>query len=172
MPISSTGNWNNHSGFTLVELAVVTLLVALLAAVTVPLLGSGRRGELHTTARHVAGMTRYYFQEAALSGREHRLQFDLDRQAFVVKRLEENGELVAVKGIGREKSPAGEVRITDVTITGRGRSSSGTATVRILPVGWLEEAVVHLEDRNGRQLTVRLMPLTGCSETYEGYREF
>lgn len=171
MPISSTGKWNNPFGFTLVELAVVTLLVALLTAVTVPLLGSGRRGELHTTARHVAGMTRYYFQEAALTGREHRLQFDLGRQAFAVKRLEENGELVPVTGIGREKRPAGEVRITDVTITGRG-SSSGTATVRILPVGWLEETVVHLEDRNGRQLTVRLMPLTGCSETYEGYREF
>jgi prepilin-type N-terminal cleavage/methylation domain-containing protein len=171
MPISSTGNWNNHSGFTLVELAVVTLLVALLAAVTVPLFGTGRRGDLHATARRVAGMSRYYFQEAALSGRDHRLEFDLDRQVFVVKRLEENGELVAVKGIGRKKSPAGEVRITDVTITGRGRSS-GTATVRILPVGWLEETVVHLEDQGGRQLTVRLMPLTGSSETYEGHREF
>lgn len=172
MPTSSTGNWNNNFGFTLVELAVVTLLVALLAAVTVPLLGSGRRGELRTTARHVAGMSRYYFQEAALTGREHRLEFDLDRQTFVVKRLEENGELVAVTGIGREKKPAGEVRITDVTITGRGRLSSGTATVRILPVGWLEETVVHLGGQSGRQLTVRLMPLTGSSETYEGYREF
>ena len=59
-----------------------------------------------------------------------------------------------------------------MTIIGRGRSSSGTATVRILPVGWLEETVVHLEDRNSRQLTVRLMPLTGSSETYEGHREF
>lgn len=172
MPISSTGNWNNHFGFTLVELAVVTLLIALLAAVTVPLFGSGRRGDLHATARHLAGMARYYFQEAALTGREHRLEFDLGRQAFVVKRLEENGELVPVTGIGSEKRPAGEVRITDVTISGRGRSSSGRTTVRILPVGWLDETVVHLEDRNGRQLTVRLMPLTGSSETYKGHREF
>jgi general secretion pathway protein H len=45
-------------------------------------------------------------------------------------------------------------------------------TTVIHPVGWLEETVIHLKDEKGRTLTLRLMPFTGSTEIYEGYREF
>jgi len=162
-----------HSGFTLVELAVVTLLIALFAGVTVPLLDFGGERALRTTGRRIAGMTRWCYNEAALTGLEHQLVFDLERQVFFARRLEFDGELVALVGPGRERKPAKQIRLQDVTVAGRGLFSSQTVTVRILPVGWLEETVVHLEDDDGEaKLTLRLMPLTGITETYDGYREF
>ncbi len=162
----------DRSGFTLVELAVVTLLIALFAGLTLPLLSGGGHRALRSTGRRISGMTRWCYNEAALTGLEHRLVFDLQRQVFFAQRLESDGELVALSGPGRERTPAGQARIKDVAIIGRGQFSSQTATVRILPAGWLEETVVHLEAGDEAQLTVRLMPLTGASETYDGYREF
>jgi len=168
----STTRNPDHSGFTLIELAVVTLLIALFAGLTLPLLSGGEHRALRSTSRRISGMTRWCYNEAALSGLEHRLVFDLQRQVFFAQRLESDGELVVLSGPGRERIPAGQARIKDVTIIGRGKFSSQTATVRILPAGWLEETVLHLEAGDEAKLTLRLMPLTGTSETYDGYREF
>jgi general secretion pathway protein H len=160
------------SGFTLIELAVVTLLIALFAGLTIPLLSGGGARELRSTGRRISGMTRWCYNEAALTGLEHRLVFDLQRQVFFAQRLESDGELITLTGPGRERSPAGKVRIEDVAILGRGKFSSQTVTTRILPAGWLEQTVIHLAAGDEAKLTVRLMPLTGVSETYDGYREF
>ena len=160
------------AGFTLIELAVVTLLIALFAGLTIPLLSGGGTRELRSTSRRISGITRWCYNEAALSGLEHRLVFDLQRQVFFAQRLESDGELITLSGPGKERSPAGKTKIIDVSISGRGKFSSQTVTTRILPVGWLEETVIHLEAGGESKLTVRLMPLTGVSETYDGYREF
>lgn len=162
----------DQSGFTLIELAVVTLLIALFAGLTIPLLSDGGARELRSTGRRISGMTRWCYNEAALTGLEHQLVFDLQRQVFFAQRLESDGELITLSGPGRERSPAGETIIKDVTISARGKFSSQTVTTRILPAGWLEETVIHLETGGKAQSTVRLMPLTGVSETYDGYREF
>lgn len=156
----------------MIELAVVTLLIALFAGLTIPMLSGGGYRELRSTGRRISGMTRWCYNEAALTGLEHRLVFDLQRQVFYAQRLESDGELITLSGPGRERSPTGDTKIKDVTIRGRGKFSSQTTTTRILPAGWLEETVIHLEAEDKAQSTVRLMPLTGISETYDGYREF
>ncbi len=168
----STIRNTDQSGFTLIELAVVTLLIALFAGLTIPLLSGGEHRALRSTSRRISGMTRWCYNEAALTGLEHQLVFDLQRQVFFAQRLESDGELITLTGPGRERSPARQSRIKDVTIIGRGKFSSQTVTTHILPAGWLEETVIHLEAGDEAKLTVRLMPLTGVSEIYDGYREF
>ncbi len=168
----STIRNTNHSGFTLIELAVVTLIIALFAALTIPLFNGGEHRALRSTGRRLSGMTRWCYNEAALTGLEHRLVFDLQRQVFFAQRLEADGKLTTLTGPGKERSPAGQARIKDVTLIGQGKFSSQTVTIHILPAGWLEETVIHLEAGDEAKLTVRLMPLTGVSEIYDGYREF
>jgi general secretion pathway protein H len=141
----STTRNTDRSGFTLIELAVVTLLIALFAGLTIPLLSGGGARELRSTSRRISGMTRWCYNEAALTGLEHRLVFDLQRQVFFAQRLEADGELITLTGPGKERSPAGQTRIEDVAIIGRGKFNSQTVTTRILPAGWLEETVIHLE---------------------------
>ncbi len=96
----STTRNTDHSGFTLIELAVVTLLIALFAGLTLPLLSGGEHRALRSTSRRISGMTRWCYNEAALSGLEHRLVFDLQRQVFFAQRLESDGELVVLSGPG------------------------------------------------------------------------
>ncbi len=161
-----------RSGFTLVELAVVTVIIALFAGLTLPLLGQGRHRELRSTARRISGLTRWVYSEAALTGQEHELVFDLQRQVFFARRLEADGQQVALGGPGRERSAAGRSRIANVIVGGQRPFGEQTVVVRVLPLGWLEETVLHLEAGETERLTVRLMPLTGASEIHEGFLEF
>lgn len=141
-PSQWTAEHRACSGFTLVELAVVTLIIALFAGLTLPLLGQGRHRELRSTARRISGLTRWVYSEAALSGP------------------------------GRERSAAGRSRIVEVIVGGQRPFGEQTVAVRVLPLGWLEETVVHLESGEEARLTLRLMPLTGASEINEGFLEF
>ncbi len=171
MPISTAGKSSN-SGFTLIELAVVLLLIGLFSALTLPMLtGIGEDG-LDASARRLAGTVKYLYNESALTGRPYRLVFDLDEETFAAKRQEENGELVEVTGTGRQQHLKKAVRFRDVEVVGKGKSTSGEVTADIHPVGWLDETVIHLDDGGDRVLTLRLMPFTGATKIYQGYREF
>jgi general secretion pathway protein H len=172
MPTSIAGNWNKESGFTLVELTIVVLLLGLFSLLVVPRLpGVGEDG-LKSSTRRIAGTVKYFFNEAALSGRPHRLEYNLDEGTFRVRRIEVDGEVVELSGTGKEQRLKGRVRFKDIDIPGRGSFSQGEVVTEIQPVGWMEETVVHLEEEGGRTLTLRIMPYTGTTEVFDGYREF
>jgi general secretion pathway protein H len=98
--------------------------------------------------------------------------FNIDEGSYQAKRLEKTGDLVDVAGPGKPRQLKGATRFRDVFIAGKGQSTSGEVTTEIHPVGWLEETVVHLDDGRGGELTLRIMPFTGATEIYDGYREF
>lgn len=162
---------SRSAGFTLIELTVVLVLLALFSALALPMLTGFGEDHLALTSRRLAGTVQYLFNESALSRRPYELSFDLDHQRWGAKRLEANGELVPVTGTGRERELKG-VRFEDVVLVGRGKFTSGTVTTQIEPIGWLQETIIHLRNKKGRQMTLHLMPFTGSTEVYEGYRDF
>lgn len=185
MPTSTAGRSNKgagrfpyrfvataNSGFTLVELSVVVLLIGLFSLLTVPMFAGWGEGSLQSSARRIAGTVKYLYNESALRKQEFQLIFDLDKGAYHAKVLEADGELVEVTGTGRPQQLKGEVRFQDVAVAGHGKFSSGEVTTVIHPVGWLEETIIHLQDEKKRTMTLRLMPFTGSTEIHEGYREF
>lgn len=172
MPTSTAGNWNNESGFTLIELTIVILLLGLFSLLVLPRLPAVGEDGLKSSARRIAGTAKYFFNESALSGRPHRLVYNLDEGTFRVRRIEEDGEVVELSGTGREQRLRGDARFKDIAIPARGTFSRGEVTTEIEPVGWMEETVVHLEEEGGRALTLRIMPFTGTTEVFDGYREF
>jgi general secretion pathway protein H len=170
MPTSTAGK--STSGFTLLELAVVLCLLGLFAALLVPRLAGVGEGARRAELRRLAGTARYLYNEAVLTGREHRLVFDLDGGGYRSQRLEADGELVAAGGLGRGRRLSAGVRFTDVEVAGKGRFGSGEVTAEFSPSGWVPETVVHLEREGKEPVTLRILPLTGVTELYEGYREF
>jgi general secretion pathway protein H len=153
-------------------LTIVVLLLGLFSLLVVPRLpGVGEDG-LKSSTRRIAGTVKYFFNEAALSGRPHRLEYNLDEGTFRVRRIEVDGEVVELSGTGKEQRLKGRVRFKDIDIPGRGSFSQGEVVTEIQPVGWMEETVVHLEEEGGRTLTLRIMPYTGTTEVFDGYREF
>ncbi len=169
-PMSTAGTWSNTRGFTLIELAVVVLLISLFSVLTLPMLTGIGEDRLAVSARRLAGTVKYLYNESALSGLEYRLVYNLDRGTFKAKRLERDGELTDLPRIGREQSLRGEVRFREIAVGGRGSFSSGEVTTEIHPVGWMEETVIHLSEE-GREMTLRINPYTGSTEVFEGYRK-
>jgi len=172
MPISIAGRSTESSGFTLVELTVVVLLLSLFTLFSVPTLNRLADDELARSARTLSGSIKYLFNEAVLTGREHRLIFDLQHGSYRAQVLAADGSLHEAAGSHRQGALGQEVRFNDLSLPGRGLYRTGTVTTRILPVGWIEETIVHLSDGQNRQMTLRVMPLTGTSEIHEGYRDF
>jgi len=173
MPTSTAGNSNSDSGFTLIELTIVIVLLGLFSMLVIPRMPAVGDDSLKSSARRIAGTVKYFFNEAALSGRPHRLEYNLEAGTFRVRRLEPGGELVDPGGSGREQHLKGDVRFQQITITSRGDFSHGEVSTDIQPAGWLEETIIHLEDGNGGgRLTLRIMPYTGATEIFDGFREF
>ena len=172
MPTSTAGICNKRSGFTLVELVVVLFLIGLFSALTLPMLTGFGADNLNLSARRIALTVKYLFNEAALSGRVYRLSYDLDRETYLAKEQKADGDLVPVAGVGAERHLEGKVRFEDITVAGSGTTNAGTVTVDIHPEGWLPETTIHLKDDKGRQLTLHILPYTGTTEVYEGYRDF
>ncbi|MBW6512311.1 MAG: prepilin-type N-terminal cleavage/methylation domain-containing protein [Desulfuromonadaceae bacterium] len=169
MPTSTAGKSNNR-GFTLIELTIVIALLGLFALVALPLLGNFGESGLKRSARQLAGVTRHLFNEAALTGKEHRLVFDPGNGSYRALLRENNGELVATGKRNKMELAAG-VRFRDIQQPGSG-TGGGEVITRIYPVGWMQETVLHLTDAAGEVMTLRLMPFTGTTEIYTEYREF
>ena len=172
MPTSTAGTSNNQAGFTLIELALVVVLLGLLAGLTLPMLNGLGAKALETSARRLAGTVKYLYNEAVMSGLEHRLIFDLKEQGYQSARINQAGEVEGLQGIGKPRSLEPGVRFRDIYQPGRGEQTGGEVTTALLPGGWLEETVIHLQDENERELTLRLVPLTGLTDIYSGRRDF
>jgi general secretion pathway protein H len=169
--LTSKAGISTESGFTLIELTLVIALLGLLLGLVVPRLPAIGENRLDATARRIAGTVRHLYNEAALSGLEHRLAFDLDNNSIGGRLLEGDGELTTVSGSGRDHTLSSSVDIIDVSVPGRNKVTSGQIFSRIDPVGWIDETVIHLKS-DKRTLTLHLQPLTGGTDIYEGYREF
>jgi general secretion pathway protein H len=65
-------------GFTLIEMMIALVIVALITVVTVRGLRSYAKTDLRSTATRMAGSIRYLFDRASTTGRVHRLVLDFD----------------------------------------------------------------------------------------------
>src|SRR5215475_14996287 len=85
MQISKTGVCRDERGFTLVELSMVILVLAIVMAMVMPrFAGTLERQHLRSTINGIDGTVRYLQAHAALTKRIYRLTFDLDRQVLSV----------------------------------------------------------------------------------------
>ncbi|EAT14375.1 prepilin-type N-terminal cleavage/methylation domain-containing protein [Desulfuromonas acetoxidans] len=175
MPTLKVGRLNNSRGFTLVELSIVVALISLFAVLSVPLLGSVAENNLNHSARRLAGMVKYLFNETALTATQHRLVFNLDDNLCTVEQLSELGEWQTPEGRVRQYRFPGNVDIKDIWVDERGKMTTGTVTITFHPQGWLPQTTVHLQQDkqdDGNELTIHLLPFTGSAEIEEGYHEF
>jgi len=162
----------DQRGFTLIELAIVVLLLGLMAGLTLPLLSNWGQDDLLGSARRLAGTVRYLYNEAALTRNEHRLIFNLDDGSYQTKVLDKAGNLVPVGGAGKGRNLLGDARFEDIIINSRGRFTTGEVTTLFHPSGWLDETIIHLKDDEDRKLSLRFNPLTGAMDLVEGYQRF
>jgi general secretion pathway protein H len=76
-----------HRGFTLLELVIVLSIMAIIAGLTIPMLGAGvSTTELKSAARQVAAGLRMARSEAVATRQDTRVLLDLEHRTFQVER--------------------------------------------------------------------------------------
>lgn len=160
MPTSPTGTSTDQNGFTLVELVVVIVILSLVGLITMPLLVGRIGGDDRTMVRRLAGTVKELYNEATLTRDEHQLVFDLDRNSLQTFRMRSHGNR------SEKESFRGEVFLSPLTlrqidVEGQGSFRSGQVTVRVFPLGWMEQTRVLVRRDDGSDSQLSFSPLTG-----------
>lgn len=163
---------NSRHGFTLIELCVVLVIVAVVLAIAIPRYGGFiTRGTMRSEARRISALARYLSREASRSGNVYRLDFDVDTDSYRVtvgaargRPVEENTHLTRPRLL-----PDG-IRFKDVAILWRAGKSHDKQTVAFYPKGENDEAIVHFSDYGRKRLySLHIKPYAGRSVIYDYY---
>jgi type II secretory pathway pseudopilin PulG len=166
----------DESGFTLIELGLVLLIIGVVLALTIPRFRDRSHAELLSQVRRMAVTFHFLRQEAILDGRTYRLNYDLDRQRYFVTEAQRGpGETAFVPAEGilsHGVTLPAPVAITDVSLPLiAGKLHEGVVYTHFYPDGYVDLTVVHMD--NGREAyTLRVDPLSGRVYLTTGYQDF
>ncbi len=163
------------AGFTLIELAIVLLVLGIAVSFLIPRLRDTDQTRLTASAERVANTARYLYEEAAFRQRPMRLNFDLDNQTYWITVLNEDPDEPEFVVDGSPLSPPtalpDAVAFSDVVLPVLGTVTEGIAFAQFTPEGYADPLVVHLQSRRGDYATIALDSLTGRTRIGEGYHE-
>jgi len=152
----------HQTGFTLLELVVVVVIIGIMVAAGSALLNRDPSVQARTEARRLALLVKDMRQQAILEGTVYAIQFGTDQYQFL--RLNRKGELVADKGddvLHPRRLPAGvhlEVKGARQN-TGTGANSSARQGFIITPAGQIPPFQIII-DENGHRWEVVGKPPT------------
>jgi general secretion pathway protein H len=147
-------------GFTLLELTVVLLLLAVVIALLVPRLGDAGEYELRRQARTLAGALSLLAEEAALTGRALRVSISLDAQSLELEALDEGGAYVTYgDSLFDSMRIAPPVQLSAVGLGDGSPVRDGEVQLHFFPGGTTEEFRLVLVGSKGLQCTVRFDPV-------------
>jgi general secretion pathway protein H len=186
MPTSTAAPWNDRGrlagcppvrrqdGFTLIELGLVLLIIAVVVALVVPRFRDQSHVELIEQTRKLAATFRFLQDEAVLNGRVYRLNFDLDQQRYFVTSADEGaaiGDFQRESGVlAHGSAMPSNLQIADVDVpSSGGKLYQGVAYTHFYPDGYVDATVVHLD--NGQEVYTLYVPqpLTGRAYVASGY---
>ncbi len=157
-------------GFTLMELMVVIVILAVVAALVYPKLPTGSDSALRSSGRSLAATIRYLEDRATATKNAYRMRLNLDRSTIGITKLSPDGTEVAADDALLKRSVLAEgITITDV-ITGRlGKVATGEVELDFGPLGLSEFVSIHLRSPKGRDLTLQAYPRSGRVRVFDNY---
>jgi type II secretion system protein H len=163
---------SHPGGFTLIEVSLVLLIIAIVVALAVPRLRSITGAELTKQARRLTNTFRVLRSEAILTGRIYQLHCDIGIERYWVTIIDESSEtpqVVPDSGpLARPVTLPDPVGISDVVMQGLGKLQQGQVTTNFYPDGDIDPTVIHLDD--GREAyTLYVNSLTGRPRLVPGY---
>lgn len=174
MPTSRAGvsiDSPRERGFTLIELVMVLAIILVVFGLVLPrfsgFLGSA---ELGSSARILAGTARAIHNEAGLRGHEIALHINLDRDEYWATYKTQEGVETELEGmfLKRRSLPKG-ISFKDIVLHNKYVTQDGEVKLIYSPLGRVGRTVIHLQDRSGKNFTVRIKPYNGQVEVYNYY---
>jgi prepilin-type N-terminal cleavage/methylation domain-containing protein len=164
-----------RSGFTLLELTLVLLIIVVILALTIPRLRDPGRAELLAQSHRLVLTFRLLRSEAVLNGSSYRLIYDLDQQRYWVTVADQSADLAdfahSVGALARGTKLESPVGITDIVLpTLAGKVAQGQIYTVFYPDGSVDPTVIHLA--NGKEAyTLYVDPMNSRLRMETGYRE-
>jgi prepilin-type N-terminal cleavage/methylation domain-containing protein len=142
------------SGFTLIELMVVLVLISIMSAVIVGEMGGTFHDALlRSTGRQLTSVFSLASSRAISQDRMHQVRFDRETGRYAVE-TRRHGEFVPVEALG------GSHGTIDSHIALRLRGEGMTDAISFYPDGTADEREIELRDPEGFGLALRINPVT------------
>ena len=158
-----------EKGYTLIELAIVVVLIGLMLAVSIPKVRySLLTDNLKSTTRRIIGLVKGLRDEAIREQKVYLLCFDIGSNRFWVDfdaATEEERELAHEKAF--QLPP--DIRILDIWCRGKGKKVDGEVAIRFSRKGYVEQTVIHLGAKDNREFTLVLNPFLVTIKLYDRY---
>lgn len=162
----------NSTGFTLIELIVVLLILSMTAAFVVPRLPATDGMELKSSARSLASMLRYLGERSAGSKNIYRLHLNISENSVRVTRKLANGdEIPPDDPLLSRKVLASGIVIADLQSPRLGKVTEGEVLIDFGAGGLSEFLTLHLSSQKGESFTVAGYPHGGKVKILAGYQE-
>ncbi|MDY6831249.1 MAG: prepilin-type N-terminal cleavage/methylation domain-containing protein [Thermodesulfobacteriota bacterium] len=175
-------------GFTLIELIVVLVLLAIVLAVTFPRVSNiGFSDSRNKTARWIITTTRVLKSKAVMDRHPYVLRVDTSRQTLTALPGATSGTLPAQMAALAGQTPEADVpgpettgtrrlalsddlTVEDVTFAGSDTAQTGVVDIVFHAGGYSDWAVIHMRDR-GRRISFIIEPFINRVRMVDGYAE-
>lgn len=163
-----------RSGFTLLEITLVVLIISVMLGLTLPKLRDRGRSEMESHANRIMQTFKLLRSEAVLNGHAYRLIYDLDQQRYWVMPEAQSVDLadfaVEMGSLARGTQIQAPVAITDVVLpTLAGKVAQGQIYTVFYPDGTVDPTVIHLT--TGRQACTLYMDFMSRMRRADGYQD-
>ncbi len=158
-------------GFTLIELVVVMVLIALTTAFAIPKIRSSLfTNELRATARRFIGLIAETGQQARSKRIAVDLRFDREQHRFTSAPVIGITEHETGRSYPEVEVPD-SVRVVDITSAHGDKLPAGLGkmVIRFNSMGYVDKTVVHLRNDDGDELSIILSPFLGVTRVVDGY---
>jgi prepilin-type N-terminal cleavage/methylation domain-containing protein len=169
MPTSTHANSDRAGlaarGFTLIEVALVLLILAILLSFVAPRLLVMTEVRRDASARRLAAILGYLHDEASLRGRQYRLTIDLDRSSYEVRAVPLEGQGVDAEydedlSLARDGALPHDVRVESIE-TPTAFATSGRVDLIFRPESDGTSTRITLLDDAGQRSVLAFDGVTG-----------
>lgn len=183
-------------GFTLLELMVVVAIIALMTVTVMPSVGSYFQISLNSAARDLASIIKESYNSTIMTGRVHRIVFDLKENNYWVessptfvlldtkeskerderrKKNKKNSDEASDSPFSLEKTITRKKMSLPNTVTyedvmtqqSADPINQGLAYAHFFAHGLTEQTLIHLQDTSNHKLTLVIQPVIGQTDIYE-----
>jgi len=160
----------HQNGFTLVELAVILLIVTVCVTVVFPKFSVGflDRQRLRSSVSKIASVAEYSHQRAVCTHVTHLLHFDIEKGKYWVTAQTPDGKVMPIPdGLNlRGQLPEG-VQFSGIEFQDMRTDSKDVVTIEFSPQGWIEPVTVYVVSSEGREMSIVMNEMLGYVETLE-----
>jgi prepilin-type N-terminal cleavage/methylation domain-containing protein len=158
-------------GFTLIELIAVIALITLMLGFATPRLAANLLEDQTKKASRWLLLTIPALKMKAVSeGRIYRLKIDLSGRRLWSMNDDMNEEQLEAAAEKSYQMPD-EVWVMDVAFADDRRTNSGEAEIVFSPQGYSDQAIIHLENRDGARRSFLIEPFLPNVKMVDGYVE-